>query len=240
MVLKFHNNVIDIKLSGDQIYTLKYLDLSSTKIEDQISKFSYTGQNRDKSELVENSELPPFILTFYSYIFEHSGIPSENEFVINYLQDFNMNGKGLVSINKPPYVFDNLPKEMLIGRVLRTYPSLIRDIHFFYLCKESDIFESVKYSLRIDYFEGIDLIVTLNSCEYHISLFVNSKRANEYKKKKERRHVYNSKVEILVVLNRDSATNKISDFFLFDRSHVQLVQDKILDKQINKNSIEGK
>lgn len=229
MVNQFPDSIIDIKISGNKIYTLKHLDLSSIKIENQIKNFTYTGQNRGKSALIENAKLPPFILTFYKFLFDNSSIPSEKEFVNNYLEHFDIDENGKASINKPPYVSNNLPLGMLTGRLLRTYPSLIRDIHFFYLCKESDIFDSVTYSLKIDYFEGLDLTVKYNSHEYYISLFVNSKRANEFKKKKENRHNYKSKTEITVVLNRDSATKKISNFFLFDSSHVKMVENKIIE-----------
>ena len=64
-------------------------------------------------------------------------------------------------------------KEALIVRILRTYPSLIRDFHFYLLLMEDGYFQDVIYFCKID-IKGNDIVIRCNNNEYVLSLFVDT------------------------------------------------------------------
>jgi hypothetical protein len=112
------------------------------------------------------------------------------------------------------------------NRLLRTYPSLIRDLHFFYLLKNSNKFESVSYSLDADYYNGTDLKIEYQLKSYFISVFISSKRSIDYKNKKKDRHDYSNIPEI--ALKPELASLKrVGEFNLLTMKHVEEVIDKI-------------
>ena len=231
----FPGGIIDIKFSGGQAFLLIEHKMTSKGVEEQLKKITYSGQQRKVTETVENVKFVPFVLSFYKFIFENSGIPNEEEFINEYSSRY------LTEHNKTNYSFRQGAKEILIdkesfyGRILRTYPSLIRDFHFFLLCYESNIFEEVKYSIQQDYFKGIDVLVKRNGIEYAVNLMIKSSRNKQYKRKKYKRHDYSEMQEIILEIDSNKSTKKVSNFVLCDKLAVdELVM--LIGKKENKSS----
>jgi hypothetical protein len=114
----------------------------------------------------------------------------------------------------------------VMARMLRTYPSLIRDFHFYSLLSESKKFESVRYSLAQDYFQGLDIEVVYRGKPFFISVFVETRRASTFKKKKYSRHDYDGIPEISLGL-AFSSLKKLGSIYVCQAEHVDQVIDKI-------------
>ncbi len=226
---RFPNNVVDIKFSKGKAYILKEINLTSAEIEKQLSCIIYTGENRKKSDVVERAKLPPFILAFYELLFERNKVPSEVELTEYYERKYLER----VDENYFKCTFEGkeiiIDKEGLEGRLLRTYPSLIRDFHFYLKCTEFGEFEEVKYSLNQDYFKGIDLELKYKGRTFGTRLSVNSERANEFKDRKNQRHNYILYSGIIIVIYLKRGSKMISNFSLYSDENLEQLLFKIKD-----------
>ncbi|HKL40851.1 MAG TPA: hypothetical protein VJ894_09230, partial [Cryomorphaceae bacterium] len=170
---------------------------------------------------VEKAKLPPFALAFYYHLFSRRCIPTEEELYHRYL---SFSGKPM---NEEELLIDDeaYSVEGVKARLLRTYPSLIRDFHLYLLLCESGKFENVTYSLSQDYYRGLDLCVYLSGKAFHLSLFIKTKRASLFKKRKVFRHDYKNVTEIELALDFHSLV-KHGEIALCTKSHVEAVFQK--------------
>lgn len=162
---------------------------------------------------------------FFEDIFLHKRVPAPEELIDSYFAKyksyFSFDGD-LVTYNSRVY-----NKDTIIARILRTYPSLIREFHFFLMLTKEKCFQSVIYSCQYD-MKGRDIIIKHGSKEFEVSLYVDTKRSRFYKTIKNlRRHLY-GKNEIQVPLNLGGA-RKCGDFYLYDKKHIELVKKRILN-----------
>ena len=217
----FRKAITDIELKGDQISVSRSLDISLKEAEEEITKLDYSGVGLSKDPKVEKAKLPPFALAFYYHLFSQRSIPTERELFDRYVSFSGTAEEAEVVIEDVSY-----PLEGLRARLLRTYPSLIRDFHFYLLLQESKHFDSVGYSLSKDYYNGLDLTVTHFDQTYHLSVFVQTARSTEFKKKKYTRHDYSGVKEIAIPLAFRSL-KKLGQIYVCTLAHVQLILDQI-------------
>jgi len=217
----FRKAITDIAIEGDTISVSRHLDISVAKVEEQVAKLSYSGAGLEKNPDVEKAKLPPFALAFYYHLFAQRRIPTEEELYDRYLSFSGQQAK------KDKVVIDGeeYESEGVRARLLRTFPSLIRDFHFYLLLNESGKFDKVTYSLSQDYYRGLDLCVYLAGSAFHLSLFIKTKRASLFKKKKYLRHDYKGVTEIELALDFNSLS-KHGDIALCSVSHVETVLEK--------------
>lgn len=187
-------------------------------IEHQIKKMRYNGNGLIKDISVENAKLPSIAEVFYEKIFLRE-IPSPEKLYREYLsKHFSKEDNGRYRLNNTNKAYD---EKGIKARVYRAYPSLLRDFHFYILCYSSGLFESVEYSFLVDTREGIDLFVTYKGNRFAISLFVNTRRSLEYKKKKYKRHDYSNLKEICISINPFDRKSYVGDYALYGESHLQ-------------------
>ena len=148
-------------------------------------------------------------------------MPTEDVFFTEYLKWMN------ISLTDKKFRFNNQEFNVsgLKCRILRTYPSLIRDIHFYYFLLESKKFDDVKYSLKKD-LNGTDLTISKNGIEFCVSIFIDSLRSNGYKIQKEGRHNYSTVKEIrLNVVFKEM--DKVGEFYLLGEKHLNHIEEVI-------------
>ncbi|MDR7128276.1 hypothetical protein J2X69_000604 [Algoriphagus sp. 4150] len=184
------------------------------ELEDQIEKLTYSGESKPKDFKVEHTKFPPFIQAFYYLFFASLKIPSETEFLQTYLNSF-----GKIEHNNFIFNGEVFELEGLKNRILRTYPSLIRDLHFVYLLIESARFDQVTYSMRTDYIDGLDIKISYLNVDYFISLFINTSRAQFYKREKENRHDYAGIKQVEFSVDR-SSLKKCGQILLLTETHI--------------------
>ncbi|WP_194775026.1 hypothetical protein [Pararhodonellum marinum] len=213
--------IIDVKISNKEISVSRDAKISIIDLENQIKQLDYSGENKPKDPNVENASIPPFIQSFYYLFFKDLRIPTENEYCETYLEFIggDVNGNVLVSGLV-------LCKDGLLNRMKRTYPSLVRDLHFIYLLEESEIFEEVEYSMRKDYFNGLDIRLIYNKIEFYVSLFIDTTRGVYFKKKKRTRHDFSTvnEIEFNVAF---SSLKKVGNFYLLTPEHVKILLERV-------------
>ena len=220
----FSQNLKDISICNNTIQVSKSLNFTLQNLESQIQQISYHGNGLKKFPEIENAQLPPFIQVFYYFIFENAKIPSVDEFFSTYTKWFG----GITEDNK--ILLNNCLYNAtgVKNRLFRTYPSLVRDFHFYVMLSESNRFDKVLYSLRADYQEGIDLKVITNNKEFCISILISTVRGEFFKLKKQFRHDYTNTKEIILKAHFNSL-KRAGDVYLLTQNHLKKVLDEIND-----------
>lgn len=214
----FLRNIFDINISDNKISITRNIDLKVQDLESQIGKLRYERASNDKNNKVENAKLPPFVQVFYYLFFSTFKVPDLETFWNTYVSWLGgENTLGQIEINSVTYSSSDIK-----NRLNRTYPSLIRDLHFLYLIEDSKLFTKVSYSLKKDYFNGLDLGIIHNNKEYYISLMIDTQRSRYFKKRKTERHDYSIFNEIEFIVSFDSLTKK-GDIYLLNQSHITLL-----------------
>lgn len=215
------DTTLDVRLEGDTATLIRQKRWISSEIEEEVARFRYSGENLIKDPEVEKAKLPPFALAFYKFIFFKNRLPDEVEFWNYYLgQHFTA-----VDVQYIQFLQKGILKRYLAesvkARMLRSYPSLIRDFHFFVLCQESRLFECVSYSLRDDYFRGIDLTISYQNRLFRVSVMLNSERSRAYKVQKYARHAESPENEVLMLFDLYKNANVKGQIKLFSPRHVE-------------------
>jgi len=136
--------ILNVELSNNHMREVRDLTLSVSSLEETIKAFPYDGENRIKDQTVENAQLPPIALAFYDYLYNNGLPPSPETLIHDYLNQpyFSLLSPSQVRVS---YGSETkvVSREGLEARILRTYPSLLRDLHFYLMSYESGLFEGV-------------------------------------------------------------------------------------------------
>ena len=213
----FLKKIADISIKNGQIGIVRGGFPSVVALESQIAKLPYGGAAQNKNPDVENSRLPPFIQVFYYLFFQQYAVPSQDAFWQTYCNWTEQADDREVYFRHQSNTF---AAQDVKNRLLRSYPSLIRDLHFYFVCLESCLFEEVVYSLKTDFERGIDLSITYKGNHFAVSIFTDTRRGRAFKQKKDKRHDYSGVTEIILDVNLNDL-NKKGNFFLMGYSHVQ-------------------
>lgn len=210
--------ILDVEFYNNHVRQVKDFSLTVATLEEQLKTIHYTGEKRTIELEIEDAKLPPFALPFYSFFYQTGRIPTEDEFVEEYLKNEEIEVMG----EKVQIGSTVASKEGLVGRLLRTYPSLIRDFHFYFLALNSGYFEAVRYSFKKDYFGKIDIQVCVEGKWYNVGLLLASKRSLFFRKKKQSRH---KPVDVIYIELEDKDAKWVGDFKLYTEKHIiQLVK----------------
>ncbi len=197
---------------------------SAKMIENQIKLFKYqllfNKVRRMEDVCVEFGNLPFFVEVFYFYVYMRCRVPSPEDFIRWYiLLNFKLKNNYTATYNGIEY-----PLEPICKRALNGYVSIIRDFHFYYLCKECGMFEDVKYSI-VDDKNGKDVIVQYNGEKYFIHLFVKTRRSSDFRDMKNNRHIFvGNHIDVPIDFND---CNICGDFFLYSEHDAHKLCRKI-------------
>lgn len=149
------------------------LGLTSKNIETLFQNIALHTTNLPKEDWVENQlrNFPSMVLMFYAFVYAYRKLPDQYEFLDYY---YRMNAQ---------WVLKTIPDPMqaaFVGRLSRFYPSMLRDFHFYHLCKEDIRFDNVEYSLYLDLDVKYDLLITHEKKKYGIMLRTLTKNATFY------------------------------------------------------------
>ena len=186
---------------------LELVELSYKDIEEQLSQNEYEiipiYDNR-----IESMSLPLFAQAFWCYVTYNNKIPSLKEFIDYYLE---------VNSDKTKIKrLDSIQTSGLHGRLSRSYPSLTRDIHFAKLLDDKlDL--DILYNLKLDIEKGIDVLI---DGRYGFHLFYDSKRSNNFRKKKITRHDDLDEIIEFDLPFNEKWGKKIGNVFLYDDWYV--------------------
>lgn len=212
---------VEIRLEKESVLYERKITWTSGLIEQQVATLNYSGENLVRDAEVEKAKLPPFALAFYKFLFFKGQLPTEQELWTQYLSaHFGVLDETRIHyFRKGTWRIYNA--DAVKARLLRSFPSLIRDFHFFVLCQESGRFQEVKYSLRDDYFNGVDLTLTYHHTTFRVAVMLNSERARQFKEQKYSRHVTTSEQEVIVLFDLPRNEQNKGKIKLFSPQHIQ-------------------
>lgn len=125
---------IEVRFRNDQAYLLKTHNKSVEKFENLISSFkcseTYEKYKNSKDEYgVEKDQFPAVNIVFYEHIFSTSQVIPPQDFVNIYLNYYGSLFEH--ADDQIEYCGKIYNAADFAGRILRTYPSLIRDFDFY-------------------------------------------------------------------------------------------------------------
>lgn len=211
---------MDLKLS-EYANFLDHTSLNSSEVEDTISTYKLTFISIRNKKIEWETKLPPFIRPFYLFIYKSKRVPTQDEYFDFY-------------ISKNSEYFNLFKKELLIGvkaRLFRTYPSLIRDLHFSLLLKESLDSVTVFYNTSLDTKYDIDILL-INTRYFGLALYTDTPNAIVARSKKKFRHNRFSNVEYVEIPVAFKASKECGRFFLYGDRELKKVKKIVSDTSV--------
>lgn len=208
------------KLSWDYIDTLK---MNVKFLENFFENINLDVVGKPRNSYVEDKLNPPsMVCYFYYFIYLHKRIPSQQEYINFY---YSVNSK---------WINTNIGKEYngaFKGRLCRFYPSMLRDIHFYHLLKESNLFDKVLFVLKYDLDAKVDIFIKNKIQWYGIQLRTNTRNSHKYYQKKYTRNMIKVKAELIdIPINLNSAkslSTKGNDIKLYSKLHINTILREI-------------
>lgn len=213
--------------SGKKIPERHVTSYSVERLENELKSMHYTGENEMVDREVENVKLPYFALAFHGFLWENDRIPTQEEYFDQYINQpcFSKIDRETVHFSRPGREID-LKINGIKARALRSYPSLIRDFHFFLMSAENEKIQEAWYAMkRLDIAKGIDLQVKYKDQWFPLQFYVSTKRGEYFRKRKDFRHEGKNRNVFDVELDREDAL-KCGDFFLYRKSDLEKLLPK--------------
>ncbi len=204
---------------------LHYINETAEAIESSVKDLPYDKDKR-RNDIAEKKLPIAFVPSFYRFVLREKRVPTQEEFFSEFYTDCLLAG----------FDYDRKPTNYKIGlknRICsRTYPSVIRDIHFCKVLAEvlPDKGYDVLYNTEID-IKGIDVLIRERATGELIGvcLFLNTKESNEQiegHKAYKRRHFKD--VNFLEFpIQCDSTSTGI---WLYDKNAVKTLLKRLQDK----------
>lgn len=195
------------------------ISLTSTEVFDIIKQYKLNFISARNKTVEWDMYLPMFVPSFYEFILRENNIPTQLEYYQNYL-----------NINNDFFSEQKFNEELMVGikaRLFRTYPSLVRDIHFAKYLSEKFTYSSIIYNQFLDIKEGIDLMIINNDKNYAINLFTETNRAQQSRQKKTFRHTDYSNVKYIEIPVAFNGSVKCGDFFLYGEREKETILSEL-------------
>lgn len=205
------------KKSWDYIDTLGF---RAQDIEESFMTMTLDVRNKKKDQYIENQLhiAPSMVGTFYYYLLTQKRIPSQYHYIKFYC--YVHKDWVLREVGKEHY-------EGFIGRLSRFYPSMLRDIHFYHVLKESKKFERVLFTLKHDLEAKVDCFLRRNGKWYGIQMRTRTRRSDSFYKKKDKRSPIYVKAQLIDLpidlTTAKSIQTKKDDIKLYDERHIRQV-----------------
>lgn len=189
-------------------------------IKDQIFNIKEYKDNV-KYKIEWKKAMPLINVSFHYHLLRDNNVPTLDEFIDDYERD----NKSFIKL---------LPEDWYPGikyRLVRSYPSLIRDIHFVNKTREMG-YKTIN-TLQLD-LHGIDAIVPINENDkLFFRLFFDSKRSRRYLKNKYKNHNLENCIDF--GLNK-SNIKEVGDIFLYSDESITNIINKYSEGFLTKNN----
>jgi hypothetical protein len=205
---------------------LNDISFSVVQIEETIINYKLNFDSYKNNEVEWKLRLPMFVYSFYKIIITDNKIPTQKELFDEYISN-----PQIVDLLSSRTDREEIQKGIK-ARLFRTYPSLIRDLHFaIYLKERIKNGGEVFYNTQLDIEIGIDVIIIFKSKLYALNLYTPTKRAINGREKKENRHETVSNVIQIELPVEFNQRKKVGEFFLYGENEFNKL------KKIIKNTI---
>jgi hypothetical protein len=204
--------------------------LSSKEIEKQIEKYQLKFLQVRDERIEWLLKFPMFVPTFLKLVEQNNFVPSQDEFVERYLAD---NAAELAQQLTSPQL-----KTGLEARLRRTYPSVVRDLHFEALLREHGL--DVVYNPATDIQGGVDHMIKYKGTTFQLHCYTHTRAGQYARRVKNRRHKFQGiHLDVQMELGSDWA-RKVGDFYLYSDKHVESVIAEMESKLRNTHKANNK
>nr|WP_289039326.1 hypothetical protein [uncultured Allobacillus sp.] len=155
---------------------LDELDLDHQQIETALKYSNVTVKGLPKDNFVEyRVKFPNFVAFFVHLIYTKRRMITQEEYINEYITYYEEYLNSVLFPNKIKF---------LRYRLSRAFSSLVRDLHFYHVLRDSNLFDEVSFNVALDCEEKIDVLVKKNNKFFGLQLHISTKRSNaEYLKK---------------------------------------------------------
>lgn len=198
---------------------LDYTSLTSNEVCNSIINYKLEFIQFRNNNVEWGIQFPMFLYPFYKWVFVNKDVPKQIDFYKYYLKE-----------NDVFFKENNFSNEIVLGlkaRIFRTYPSLVRDLHFSLFLNENFEEASVIYNRKLDVEEGIDILIQYQECFSAINLYTNTTRAHIGRKKKEKRHSRFINVDYIELPVEFKGSEECGQFFLYGEREFSLIKNSI-------------
>lgn len=222
---KYENSFSYSYNEDDYHNVLDKINLTSKEIEKEVKDFPFESPSIRVKKIEWDRKFPMFSYVFYEYILVRFKVPSQEELWDFYFSNHKSKLESKLS--------DEREKKGLRARIFRTVPSLIRDLHFAIRLKEEDVFDKVVLDPVLDVEEGIDIIIENNDEVFGLELYIDTRRANKARIKKEKRHIKDETINYIELPLKLDEGDRKGDYILYTDNHLKEIKDLILSRLNN-------
>jgi hypothetical protein len=200
---------------------LDHLNISSNDVRNIIKDYNLFFPQVRNENVEWRIAFPIFLTPFYKFVYLNNNVLNQNDFYEYYLSE----NKKYFDEN----IFEAEILEGLRARIFRTYPSLVRDLHFSLFVSENIKEALIVYNRKLDVEEGIDLLIKLKDKLYAINLFTDTTRAHFGREKKLLRHTPFNNVQYVELPVNFKGSVKCGDFFLYGETELNQIKKTITE-----------
>jgi hypothetical protein len=197
-----------------------HFSITPVEIEDQIVAFPLLFL-KERNKMVEwKIQFPMFLHAFYKFLWENKKVPQQEEYFNFYLE-----------INKVFFEKNNYSEKIITGlkaRIFRTYPSLVRDLHFASYLNHHFTEVKIIYNRTLDIRDGIDVLVIYKNKFLGVNLFIDTTRAIIGRQKKINRHSTFQNVTYIDLPVDFKDSTKCGEFFLYGKNEFEKIVGLII------------
>jgi hypothetical protein len=210
-------------------YTLSPLDslLTLNTLEAALTQPAYhlTFTPAAKRADIERANFPSMIQCFEQQRQANGLPPTQNEFV-----------NGFVALHQAarPELFAPNVRAATDARLKKAYPSLVRDLHLYLLCRESQLFPHVWRGMQLDEYYGVDvLIVDAQGHDYYVCATAGTPSAAQWRtlKQQSRNRIRPERAQLtgaFIELPLDVRPKKvIAQWWLYTLAHAQYIAEQM-------------
>lgn len=173
---------------------------------------------------VRNEQMPNFVSFLYDLIISLKYLPSNEQFVVSYMSKYyrKVQPEGIIY-------------HTYVDRANKAYQSLVRDLHFYFKLKESELFDHVQLSYAYDIEAKQDLVVSLGDKKLGLQLFEGDDSHTKWKEKQSvRRKIILGYPDYYMPLKgKDIKPKNIcshqNEFLIYTSNDVKLIYSKLLE-----------
>lgn len=170
----------------------------------------------DRVEAAEYFPAPSMSKCFNHFVDVHKRFPTQMEFCDTFFLENHDSIEEIMKKNKKYHGIEFDVWGGLRFRAERTYPSLVRDIHFAVYLKEHGYDVFWNSTVDVDY--KMDVVVTIDKQPYGLALFTDTKRGNSNRARKiTESSVPNGFIEIALPIKLREEGYKVGDYFVYGK-----------------------
>ncbi len=201
--------------------------LSVAQVERALAGHDYRLRFSPQAERrrIEFEHFPSMIQSFEQHRHANGLPPTQIAFVAGFESDYQHTRSELFTADV---------RAATVARLQKAYPSLVRDLHLYLLCNESNRFASVQRGIHLDEFYGVDVLIRDQTTrEFYICATAGTRDANDWRtlkqqqrntRRPERAQLRGTIIELPLTVRPKKI---VGDWWLYAPAHVAYIAEQM-------------